>query len=67
MKFMDLNALQSISVTGVITSLVAQVFLLLFDKTVDQFWALYPSWVIIFMVGTLVRVYRGKHLDHHHH
>ncbi|SDK30168.1 hypothetical protein SAMN05421823_102396 [Catalinimonas alkaloidigena] len=67
MKYLELNAIQSISVTGVITSVMAQGFLYLFDKTVDQFWALYPSWVAIFLIGTLVRVYRGKHLDHHHH
>ena len=63
LKNIELNALQSISVTGVITSLLAQGFLLLLDKTVSTFWALYPSWVVIFLLGSLVRAYRSHDVE----
>lgn len=63
LKNLELNALQSISVTGVITSLLAQLILILIGKHVHLFWALYPSWVIIFLVGTVVRYYRGHDVE----
>jgi hypothetical protein len=68
MKSIELNALQTISITGVIVCLLAQLGLYLIDKNVDSFWAVYPTWVVVFAAGTILR-YLSSHSDddHHHH
>jgi hypothetical protein len=67
MKSIELNALQTISVTGVIVCLLAQIGLYLIGKTVDTFWAVYPTWVVVFLLGTLLRFFAGPDDHHHHH
>ena len=60
----DLNALQAISVCGIIFGVVAQLLLAIFHKHVDNIWALYPTWVFVFIIGTILKKYL-KHEDHH--
>ncbi len=61
----DLNALQAISVCGIIFSVAAQLLLIIFGKHVDKIWALYPTWIVVFIIGTILKKYL-KQEDHHH-
>lgn len=67
MKSIELNALQTISVTGVIVCLLAQLGLHLIDKDITSFWAVYPTWVVVFAAGTLLRFFSNHSEDDHHH
>jgi hypothetical protein len=67
MKFIDnLNVIQTISVVGVVLSLLAHLFIVVVNKDVETFWAIYPTWVFIFFIGTLIKKY-VKDDEHHHH
>lgn len=60
-----LNFFQSLSVTGLILSFAAQMMLLLVGKEVKTIWALYPTWIFVFLLGTAFRFFGSN--DHHHH
>jgi len=63
----NMNSFQVIAIFGIIFSVVAQGILWVLDKTVDHYIYLYPTWVAVFVVGTLLNPYLSKHDDHHHH
>jgi len=69
MKLPALNTLQAISFTGLITSILAQVGLLLIGKEVYNFYYVYPAFAGIFIVGTILRYtkFANGRADHHHH
>jgi hypothetical protein len=62
-----LNAFHTISITGIVLSLFAQLLLMLFDKTIPHFWYLYPTWVLVFLFGYLWNVIDKDKGDGHHH
>lgn len=62
----DFNGLQSLSVVGLIFSVVVQISLIIIDKKVESIWALYPTWGIVFVIGYVMKRY-SKEDDHHHH
>jgi K+-transporting ATPase A subunit len=59
--------IQSISLLGIVLSAVSQFGLMIAEKTVENFWAIYPSWIVIFIIGTIIRVMRKDTIAHHHH
>lgn len=61
-----MNAFQSISVVGLVFSVIVQASLLLMNKNIDNVWALYPTWVGVFILGTLIKKF-SKEEEHHHH
>lgn len=67
MKNIQLNMLQTLSVTGIIVSFVAQFGLQVIEKQVDTFWAVYPTWIFVFAVGTMFRFFRNDEEDLHEH
>lgn len=62
----NLAPLQTISIVGVILTLVAHIILLIRGKEIPDFWYIYPTWVFIFFLGWLLRKIFGSS-DHHHH
>lgn len=60
-----LNAFHTISITGIVFSVFAQVLLWIFAKQIVNFWYLYPTWVLVFLFGYLWNVI-DKDDDHHH-
>ncbi|WMJ71575.1 hypothetical protein RCC89_00090 [Cytophagaceae bacterium ABcell3] len=66
MKFIQsLNLFQTLAMLGIIFSIAAQFILSLINKHVDNFWAVYPTWIFVFIFGTIVKKY-VKPDDHHH-
>lgn len=64
----NLGPLQIISVFGIIFGLIAQLILWLIGKHVDNYMLLYPTWVVIFIIGWVIKKYaKGSHDHHHHH
>lgn len=63
----NMNSFQVIAIVGIIFTVVAQGFLWLLDKTVEHYVYLYPTWVVIFIVGLLINPYLSKYDDDHHH
>lgn len=64
---MKFNMLQTIAVTGVCVSAVSQAGLHLIDKSVTNFWALYPTWVGVFIIGTIFKLFGKPHEHSHEH
>ena len=68
MKTIELNFFQTIAFTGLIVSFLAQGGLKVIEKQVDHFEYLYAIWVVVFMVGTGIKLYyRNSDEAHHHH
>ncbi|TAH25188.1 MAG: hypothetical protein EAZ07_07820 [Cytophagales bacterium] len=65
--FKDFNAFQTLAVFGIIFSIIVQVILLLINKHVDNIWALYPTWITVFIFGTVIKRYIKYDDDHTHH
>ncbi|MCS6822952.1 MAG: hypothetical protein NZ529_01560 [Cytophagaceae bacterium] len=61
-----LNGIQAISVVGIIFGVFCQAMLFIIGKKVDTMWALYPTWIAVFIMGTLVRYFSKGDDDHHH-
>jgi hypothetical protein len=61
----ELNAFQTLSVVGIIFSVVVQLSLMIIDKKVNTIWALYPTWAFVFIFGFLLKKFSKG--DHHHH
>lgn len=59
------NVIQVIAIFGIIFSAAAQLALWIFDKKVENFMYLYPTWVAIFIVAMLANPFLPKD-DHHH-
>jgi len=52
----SLNGFQTLSIIGVVFSIFCQVILLIVGKQVTDMWALYPTWALIFLLGTVIRL-----------
>ncbi|MCU0428485.1 MAG: hypothetical protein MUF42_00810 [Cytophagaceae bacterium] len=61
----SLNGFQTLSIVGVFFSVFCQLVLFLINKKVDNMWALYPTWLLVFMLGTVLRFFSKD--DHHYH
>ena len=63
--------MQMLALTGVIISLFAQLMLLITGKVVYNFWAVYPVWLAVFALGTIIKHYgpaaHHSHDDHGDH
>lgn len=70
-KTYTLNTMQMLAVTGIIISLVAQLALLITGKQINNFWAVYPTWIGVFAVGSAFKHFgpaaQHEHGDEHHH
>jgi hypothetical protein len=63
----SMNGFQTLSVIGVVFSIFCQTILLFTGKTVEDMWALYPTWAAVFILGTIIRLLDKGNDDHHHH
>lgn len=63
----NLAPLQIISLFGILFSVAAHIVLIYIDKKVDNYWYIYPTWVIIFIVGLLFKKFSKEEGHHHHH
>lgn len=61
----NLNLFQTLAFVGLIFTVVTHIILLVIEKSVNNFWALYPTWVLVFLFGSIVKKYI-KDEDHHH-
>jgi hypothetical protein len=60
----DFNAFQTLSLFGLLFSVIVQILLTLIHKHVDTIWALYPTWFGVFIFGTILKKFTKE--DHHH-
>jgi hypothetical protein len=61
----NLNLFQSLAVVGLIFSVVVHIILLIINKKISTIWALYPTWVFVFIFGYVIKI-MGKGEDHSH-
>lgn len=66
-KNYTLNTIQSIAITGVVISLAAQIGLVLVGREINHFWYVYPSWVLIFVVGAIIKQFTAPIPHDHDH
>jgi hypothetical protein len=62
----ELNAFQTLAVFGIIFSGIVQLALMLIEKNVETIWALYPTWIGVFIFGTILKRYVKYDDDHSH-
>jgi hypothetical protein len=62
----NLNLFQSLAVVGLIFSVIVHVILLIIDKKVSTIWALYPTWIFVFIFGYIIKITHKGGDDHHH-
>ena len=65
----DFNAFQTLAVFGIIFSVIVQVTLWVIEKNIPNVWALYPTWVGVFILGLIIKKFVKYDDDpsHHHH
>jgi hypothetical protein len=63
----DMNSYQFIAVTGWIMTLFAHLILWVLAKEVENFWALYVCWAVVFVLGTVANLTSNPEDDDHHH
>lgn len=63
----EMNSYQFVSTTGLLMTLVAHLILIVLNKTVENFVALYLCWAIFFTAGTVANFYSKPDEGHHHH
>jgi L-asparagine transporter-like permease len=61
-----MNIFQSLALVGLIFSIVVNIALVVIDKHVNLYWAVYPFWIFVFIFGYLLHKYRKEDEDHHH-
>lgn len=66
-RMRNLNTIQTLSIVGIIFSVIVQITLMIIGKKVHTIWALYPTWVFVFFIGWLMKKYNKYDDDHHHH
>lgn len=65
-NFREMNSYQFIAVVGLIMTLAAHLILLLTEKHITSFYALYACWVVVFIIGAIIN-FNTNPEDHHHH
>jgi hypothetical protein len=65
LKNLHLNIFQNLALVGLVASAGSQVGLLLMDKKVDTFWAVYVIWAGVLIASTFIRIDMPDH-DHDH-
>jgi hypothetical protein len=63
----EMNSYQFISTTGLVMTLMAHVVLILLNRTVENFMALYLCWAGFFVIGTIVNLTSKREEEDHHH
>lgn len=66
-NFKEMNSYQYIAVVGIIMSLGANIFLLVQHKPMEDFWALYVCWTVLFIIGSILNLNQKPGAGHHHH
>lgn len=61
-----MNSYQFVAATGFVMTLVAHIILLLINKSIENFVALYACWVVFFTLGAIAN-FNSKPDDHDHH
>jgi len=61
------NAFHTISITGIVFSLFSHLLLYIFDKDINHFGYLYPTWVLVFLFGYLWNIIDKEDGHSHHH
>jgi hypothetical protein len=61
-----MNIFQTLAVVGLIFSAVVNIALIVIDKYVNLYWAVYPFWICVFIFGYILHRYRKNDDDHHH-
>lgn len=67
MKTIELNFFQTIAFTGLIVTLLSQGGLMMLEKHVEHFGRLYIVWLVVFMLGTALKLYYRHSDDTHQH
>ena len=69
LKNYTLNTIQSLAITGLVSSFAAHIGLLVVGREVNNFWYVYPSCVLIFAVGAIIKQFTAPipHDHDHHH
>ncbi|WP_439883379.1 hypothetical protein ACSX1A_09420 [Pontibacter sp. MBLB2868] len=62
----EMNSYQFVATTGLIMTLVANLILILLNKTVENFTTLYLCWAVFFTGGTVANFVSKPEEDHHH-
>ncbi|PRY11211.1 hypothetical protein CLV24_1116 [Pontibacter ummariensis] len=65
----EMNSYQFVAATGLVMTLVAHLIMLVINKTVHNFEALYICWAVFFSLGAVANFNSnpGDHDHHHHH
>lgn len=69
-EFRTFNAFQTLAVFGIIFSVIVQIVLFFINKKIENVWALYPTWGVVFIIGTIIKryvKYDDDHSHNHHH
>jgi hypothetical protein len=66
-NFKEMNSYQYIAVVGIVMSLGANIFLLISQKDIQHFWALYICWTLLFIIGSIINLNSKPGEGHHHH
>jgi L-asparagine transporter-like permease len=61
-----MNIFQTLAVVGLIFSVAVNIALIVIDKYVNLYWAVYPFWICVFIFGYFMHKYRKDSDDHHH-
>ena len=62
-----MNILQSLALVGLIFSIAVNIALIVIDKHVNLYWAVYPFWISVFIFGYFMHRFNKGDDDHHHH
>jgi hypothetical protein len=64
----NFNTIQMLALTGIIMSAVAHLALLLVGRNIPNFWIIYPTWLGVFALGMLIKIFgNAAHEQPHDH
>jgi hypothetical protein len=66
LKNLQLNIFQNLAIVGLLASSVSHLGLMVMQKQVQSFWAVYVVWLTVLTLSTLIKVDMPDH-DHDHH
>jgi hypothetical protein len=62
---MQFNGFHTLSLTGLGFSIFAHALLVLVNKSVENYWLVYPTWALVFIFGFIWNLI-DKGEEHHH-